>query len=132
MRDTLLPVPYHQVVFTLPQQLRPLAAARPRAVYRVLFSAVRQTLTTLAADPRRLGGTLGLLLVLHTWTQELGLHPHIHVVVPAGGLSLDKQRWIAGSDEWFLPVQVLGQVFGRIFLDELHKTCAGGGLRLAW
>ena len=130
VRDTLLPAPYHQVVFTLPEQLRPLAAARPRAVYQVLSKAVRQTLTSVAADPRHPGGTMGLLMVLHTWTQELELHPHIHVVVPASGLSLDRQRWIAGDDKWFLPVEVLGQVFRRIFLEQLTKVCVSGGLRL--
>ena len=131
VRQSLLPVPYFQAVFTLPEELRLLAAARPKVVYNTLFHAVRDTLSEVAATPRHLGARIGMLLVLHTWTQELHRHPHIHVVIPAGGLSPDGEQWIAGRDRWFLPQAVLGRVFRGKFLAELRAACVSGSLRLS-
>ncbi len=130
VRQTLLPVPYFQAVFTLPEELRLLAAAKPREIYGVLFHAVRDTLKEVAADPKHLGAMIGMQLVLHTWTQEMLRHPHIHVVVPAGGLSSDGNRWIACRDNWFLPNKVLGRVFRGKFLAALQDVCTSAQLKL--
>ena len=110
-RDELLPVEYFHVVFTVPHELVPLAAAHPAAFYDVLFRAVRETLLEIAATPRHLGARIGGLMVLHTWGQNLELHPHVHVIVPAGGLSPDGSRWVACQPGFFLPVN--GQITFR-------------------
>jgi hypothetical protein len=122
----LLPVPYFHVVFTLPQQIGRLALQNPRPIYSILFRAVSETLLTIAADPKRLGAAIGFLAVLHTWGQNLHLHPHIHCVVPGGGIAPDGARWIATGRSFFLPVEVLSARFRNTFLiyvrDAFRKS----------
>ena len=127
----LLPVPYFHVVFTLPEQLQPLALKNQRVVYDLLFRAASQTLLELAADPRRLGAQIGFTAVLHTWGQNLLFHPHLHCVVTGGGLSPDGQRWMAGRENYFLPVRVLGQLFRGKFLAGLKNVYQAGNLTLS-
>lgn len=118
---SLLPVPYSHVVFTLPEQLRPLALRNQRLLYRLLFRAVSETLLSLAADPRRLGARIGILAVLHTWSQNLQYHPHLHCLVPAGGLALDDSGWIACRPGYFLPSLVLSRLFrGKLLAFLKH------------
>ena len=120
----ILPVPYCHVVFTLPRAL-PLALQNPRVIYGILFRAVAESLVEMAADPKRLGARIGFLAVLHTWTQRLEHHPHIHCVVPAGGLSPDRQRWIAPrKQKFFLPVTPLSRLFRGKFLAYLREAFA--------
>lgn len=125
----LLPVPYFHVVFTLPQLLAPLARQNPRIVYGLLFQAVSRTLLAVAANPRHLGAQIGFLAVLHTWGQNLHHHPHIHCVVPAGGLAPDGSRWVSSSPHFFLPVRVLSRLFRSKFLAMLSKTFEDERLR---
>src|SRR4051812_9676655 len=130
--DELLPVPYCHVVFTLPQELLALALQNPRVVYGILFRAASQTLLTIAADPKHLGARLGFLAVLHTWNQQLLAHPHLHCLVPAGGLAFDQTRWIACRHRhFFLPVAVLGAKFRGQFLALLRRAHRRGQLRLS-
>jgi hypothetical protein len=127
----LLPVEqYFHVVFTLPQQLAKLALQNARLVYTILFRAVSETLLTIAADPKHLGAAIGFLAVLHTWGQNLHLHPHIHCVVPGGGISPDHSRWIACRNSFFLPVKVLSRLFRKRFLIHLRKAFQKGKLQL--
>src|SRR5260370_37289396 len=125
----LLPVPYFHVVFTLPQQIGRLALQNPRPIYSILFRAVSETLLTIAADPKRLGAAIGFLAVLHTWGQNLHIHPHIHCVVPGGGISPDHSRWIACRKSFFLPVKVLSRFFRKRFLMHLRKAFQKGKLQ---
>jgi len=127
-RSHLLPVPYVHVVFTLPRLLAPLALQNPRMVYGLLFRAASRTLLEVAADPRLLGARIGFLALLHTWGQKLDHHPHLHCVVPAGGLSLDGTRWVPCSHKFFLPVRVLSRVFRGKFLALLDQAFAAGEL----
>jgi hypothetical protein len=130
--EELLPVPYSHVVFTLPHELIPLALQNPRVVYGLLFRAVSQTLLTIAADPKHLGARLGFLAVLHTWDQRLQAHPHLHCLVPAGGLAFDQTRWIAcRHGHFFLPVKVLAAKFRGQFLALLRRAYRRGRLRLS-
>jgi hypothetical protein len=115
----LLPVEYFHVVFTLPNVLGPLALHNPRLVYGTLFRAASESLMELAADPKRLGAELGFLAVLHTWGQTLTLHPHVHCVVPGGGLSPDGMSWVSCRPGFFLPVKPLGRLFRGKFLAIL-------------
>ena len=124
----LLPVPYFHVVFTLPAQVAAIAFQNKAVVYDLLFKAAAQTLTTIAADPRRLGARIGLIAVLHTWGSALTHHPHVHCIVPGGGLSADGQRWIACRKGFFLPVRVLSRFFRRLFLEKLTAAHARGAL----
>jgi hypothetical protein len=124
----LLDVPYVHVVFTLPHLLSPLAHQNPRVIYNLLFQAVAETLLTVARDPHHLGADIGFLAVLHTWGQTLHHHPHLHCVVPGGGLSPDGTQWIACRPTFFLPVRVLSLVFRRLFLTKLHQTYTAGAL----
>lgn len=124
----LLPVPYFHVVFTLPNSLVDLTLANPRVMYGILFRAASQTLLEVAANPKHLGAEIGFLAVLHTWGQTLMPHPHVHCVVPSGGLSPDRSRWIAGRADFFLPVRILSRVFRGKFLDFLKKAFALGQL----
>jgi hypothetical protein len=124
-----LPVPYFHVVFTLPQQLAPLALQNKRAVYGILFQAASETVLEVAADPKHLGAEAGLLAVLHTWGQSLQHHPHLHCVVPGGGLAPDHARWISSGDHFFLPVKVLSRVFRGKFLALLKKAFRKGRLQ---
>lgn len=126
--DEILPVPYCHLVFTLPRELAPLALQNPRVLYKILFRAAAESLVELAADPKRLGATLGFLAVLHTWTQRLEHHPHIHCVVPAGGLSPDGKRWIPSRQKFFLPVRPLSRLFRGKFLAYLGEAFAENGL----
>jgi Putative transposase/Transposase zinc-binding domain len=124
-RRELLPTPYVHVVFTLPGQLAALALQNKREVYSLLFRASAETLLAVARDPRHLGAEIGFFSVLHTWNQKLLHHPHVHCVVPAGGLAPDHTRWIAAPTGFFLPVKVLSRVFRGKFvagLRELHAT----------
>ncbi len=125
----LLPVPYFHVVFTLPHELSDLALGHPEVVYDILFRAAAQTLTEVAADTRHLGARIGFVAVLHTWGQKLDLHPHVHCLVPGGGLSADGTRWIAAHDGFFLPVRVLSRVFRGKCLAMLHRACTEDRLR---
>jgi len=127
--EELLPVTYSHVIFTLPHELNPLALQNPRVIYGILFRAVAEALLEMAADPKRLGARLGFLAVLHTWNQRLEHHPHVHCVVPAGGLSPDGQRWISTrKKDFFLPVKPLSQLFRRKFLTYLKEAFAEGRL----
>jgi hypothetical protein len=123
-RSHLLPVPYAHVVFTLPRLLAPLALQNPRTVYGLLFRAASQTLLEVASDPRHLGAPIGFLALLHTWGQKLDHHPHLHCVVPAGGLSLDGGGWVPCRRRFFLPVRVLSRVFRGKFLEFLGEAFA--------
>ena len=122
----LLPVPYFHVVFTVPQELNPLALANPRCFYDLLFDSASKALQEIAADPKHLGARIGVLAVLHTWGQTLGLHPHLHCIVPGGGLSLDGQRWISSRPDYFLPVQVLARLFRGKFLAGVKAAFKAG------
>ena len=125
----ILPVPYAHVIFTLPHALAPLALQNPRVIYGILFKAVAQSLCEMAADPKRLGVRLGFLAVLHTWNQQLEHHPHIHCVVPAGGLSLDGQCWRSPrKPSFFLPVKPLSHLFRGKFLAFLQEAFHAGRL----
>src|SRR6266700_1554781 len=124
----LLPVPYFHVVFTLPEQLASVALQNKRVVYNILFSAVAETLRTLAADPKHLGAEIGFLAVLHTWGQTLVHHPHLHCVVPGGGLALDGSHWRSCHKGFFLSVNVLARLFRRLFLQALARAHEKGKL----
>ena len=124
----LLPVPYFHVVFTLPAPVAEIAFQNKEAVYAILFRAAAETLRRIAADPRHLGAEIGLVAVLHTWGQTLHHHPHVHCVVPGGGLSLDGSRWVACRPGFFLPVRVLSQLFRRLFLEQLRASFEAGEL----
>lgn len=129
-RKELLPVRYLHVVFTLPRVLSQLALQNKKVIYSLLMRASAKTLLEVARDPRHLGAQLGFFSILHTWNQRLQEHAHVHTVVPAGGLSLDHRRWIdAPSKSFFLPKQVLAEVFRGKFVDGLHKAFAQGKLR---
>ena len=126
----LLPVPYFHVVFTLPQQIGGLALQNPREIYSILFRAASETLLSIAADPKRLGAAIGFIAVLHTWGQNLHLHPHLHCVVPGGGISPDGAHWIGCKKQWFfLPVKVLSGRFRNLFLIYLGKAFRAGKLK---
>lgn len=129
--EDLLPVEYFHVVFTLPGAVGPLALQNPRLVYAALFRAAAGSLAGLAADPKRLGAEVGFLAVLHTCGQTLGLHPHVHCVVPGGGLSADGTRWVSCRAGFFLPVKPLGRLFRGKFLAILADQQARGRLTLA-
>jgi Transposase zinc-binding domain/Putative transposase len=125
-----LDVPYVPGVFTLPHALSPLPLHNPRVLYTLLFQAVAETLLTVARDPHHLGADIGLLAVLHTWGQTLHHHPHLHCVVPGGGLSPDGTQWSACRPTFFLPVRVLSRVFRRLFLTRLRQVDMEGALML--
>lgn len=134
----LLPANYFHVVFTVPHELNVLALDNPRSFYDLLFTASAQTLLEVAADPHHLGAEIGVICILHTWGQNLLLHPHIHCAIPAGGLSPDHKRWIHSRDRFFLPVKVLSRVFRGKFLAGLKRLyrskelhCAGPSATLA-
>jgi hypothetical protein len=124
----LLDCPYFHVVFTLPEKIAAIAYQNKAVLYNLLFAATADTLRTLAADPRHLGAEIGFFAVLHTWGQNLMHHPHLHCVVPGGGLSADKQRWVACRPGFFLPVRVLSRFFRRRFLELLQHAFDGGQL----
>src|SRR5271166_505245 len=121
-RRELLPSPYAHVVFTLPAQLAPLALQNKKIIYDLLLRASAETLLEVARNPRRLGAEIGFFSVLHTWNQKLQIHPHVHCVVPAGGLSLDHTRWIPSRPRFFLPRPVLRRVFRGKFVAGLKSA----------
>lgn len=125
----LLPAPYFHVVFTLPAALGAIAYQNKATVYRLLFTAAAETLTTIAADPKHLGADIGVTAVLHTWGQSLQHHPHVHCIVPGGGISPDGKRWMACKDGFFLPVRVLSRLFRRLFLQSLEAMHAASELQ---
>jgi hypothetical protein len=124
----LLPVPYFHVVFTLPHLLAPLALQNKQVLYAILFRAVSETLLEVAADPKHLGADIGFLTVLHTWGQNLSHHPHIHCLVPGGGMSPDRSRWVGSGDRFLLPIVVLSRLFRGKFLAFLRKAVRQGKL----
>jgi hypothetical protein len=124
----LLPVPYYHVVFTLPAPIADIAYQNKAAVYDILFKASAETLITIAADPRHLGARVGITSVLHTWGSALTHHPHVHMIVPGGGISPDGERWITCRPGFFLPVRVLSRLFRRLFLDKLVAAHQAGRL----
>jgi hypothetical protein len=115
----LLPVPYFHVVFTLPAAIADIAYQNKAAIYDLLFKTSAETLITIAADPKHLGARIGITAVLHTWGSALTHHPHVHMIVPGGGISLDGQRWVSCRTGFFLPVRVLSRLFRRLFLERL-------------
>jgi Putative transposase/Transposase zinc-binding domain len=124
----LLPVPYHHVVFTLPAAIADIAYHNKAAIYDLLFKAAAETLLTIAADPKHLGARIGITAVLHTWGSALTHHPHVHMIVPGGGIALDGKRWMACRPGFFLPVRVLSRLFRRLFLTALSAAHKAGRL----
>ena len=125
----LLPVEYYHVVFTLPAPIADIAYHNKAVIYGILFKAAAETLITIARDPKHLGARIGLIGVLHTWGSALTHHPHLHCIVPGGGLSPDGGRWISCRPGFFLPVRVLSRLFRRLFLDKLAAAHDAGRLR---
>ena len=122
----LLPVGYFHVVFTVPEEIAAITFYNKEALYRILFHATSEALLSIAADPKRLGVQLGFFCVLHSWGQNLQFHPHLHCVVPGGGLSKDRERWIFAQRHFLFPVKVLGKRFRHLFLDALEKAYRQG------
>jgi hypothetical protein len=129
-RKRILPVACFHLVFTLPAELRSLVLLNRRLAFNLLFRAVATTLQTLARDSKRLGAQLGFTLVLHTWTRDLGFHPHLHCIVTAGGLSPDGSRWISSRDDYLFPIGVLSDLFRGKFLSALTAEQRSGHLNL--
>ncbi len=127
--EDLLPVEYFHVVFTLPAPIADIAYHNKAAVYGLLFKASARTLLTIAADPKHLGARIGMTSVLHTWGSAMTHHPHVHVIVPGGGMSPDGTRWIGCRPGFFLPVKVLSRLFRRLFLEKLARLHQAGKLR---
>ena len=127
-KSELLDCSYFHVVFTLPEEIAAIAYQNKAVVYNLLFAATAETLSTIAADPKHLGAEIGFFAVLHTWGQNLMHHPHLHCVVPGGGLSADGQRWVACRPGFFLPVRVLSRYFRRRFLELLGQAFERGDL----
>jgi len=125
----LLPVEYYHVVFTLPAPISAIAYYNKAVIYGLLFEIASETLRTIAADPKHLGAQIGATLVLHTWGSALTHHPHIHGIVPGGGLSLDGERWVSCKRGFFLSVRVLSRLFRRRFLEALSQAHAAGQLQ---
>lgn len=125
----ILETGYFHVVFTVPEEIAAIALQNKRTVYGILFRATAETLQTIAADPRHLGAKIGFFAVLHTWGQNLLHHPHLHCVVPGGGLSTDGTRWVSCRPNFFLPVRVLSRLFRRLFLKYLEKAFDSGKLQ---
>jgi len=125
----LLPVDYYHLVFTLPAPISDIAWYNKSVVYGILFKAAAETLCTIAADPKHLGARIGATLVLHTWGSAMTHHPHVHGIVPGGGLSLDGERWVACKPGFILPVRVLSRLFRRLFLEKLSDAHRAGKLQ---
>ena len=124
----LIPVEYFHVVFTLPEAVAAIAYQNKAVVYGLLFRATAETLRTIAADPKHLGAEIGFIAILHTWGQNLLHHPHLHCLVPGGGVSADGERWISCLPGFFLPVRVLSRLFRRLFLEQLQRAFDAGDL----
>ncbi len=127
-QSELLPLAYYHGVFTLPAPIADIAYQNPAVVYDLLFKATAETLRTIAADPKHLGARIGFTAVLHTWGSAMTHHPHIHCIVPGGGLSTDGQRWVPGKRGFFLPVRVLSRLFRRLLLKHLSAAHQAGRL----
>lgn len=127
-QQELLPVGYYHLVFSIPHTLVPMVWQNKKVLFTLLFEAAAATLLEVAADPKHLGAEIGFLSILHTWGQTLQPHPHLHCVVPGGGLSPDHQRWIASRPHFFLPVKVLSRVFRGKFVDGLRRAARAGRL----
>jgi hypothetical protein len=125
----LLPVEYYHVVFTLPAPIGQIAYSNKALIYGLLFEAAAETLLTIAADPKHLGARIGLTMVLHTWGSALTHHPHVHCIVPGGGISRDGERWVACRRGFFLPVRVLSGLFRRLFCEKLDAAHRAGELK---
>jgi hypothetical protein len=124
----LLPVPYYHVVFTLPAPIANIAYQNKAVIYDLLFKVAAKTMLTIAADPKRLGAKIGITAVLHTWGSAMTHHPHLHMIVPGGGIALDGSRWVVCRPGFFLPVRVLSRLFRRLFLTALTAAHAAGRL----
>jgi hypothetical protein len=124
----LLPVPYFHIVFTLPAAIGDIAYQNKAVIYDLLFKASRETMLRIAADPKHLGARIGITAVLHTWGSAMTHHPHVHMIVPGGGLSPDGTTWIAAKPSFFLPVLVLSKLFRRLMLEKLAAAHAAGKL----
>ena len=124
----LLPVGYFHLVFTLPAPIADIAYQNKRAIYDLLFKAAAEATLTIAADPKHLGARIGITAVLHSWGSAMTHHPHIHMIVPGGGISLDGCRWISRRPDFFLPVRVLSALFRRLMLQKLAAAHAAGRL----
>jgi hypothetical protein len=124
----LLPVGYFHLVFTLPAEIAPIAYQNKAVVYDLLFRAASETLLTIAADPRHLGARIGFTAVLHSWGSAMTYHPHVHMIVPGGGISRDGQRWVSCRPSFLLPVRVLSRLFRRLFLAGLADAHTAGRL----
>jgi hypothetical protein len=124
----LLPVPYFHVVFTLPAPIADIAYQNKAVIYDLLFKVSAETTLTIAADPKRLGARIAITSVLHTWGSAMTHHPHVHMIVPGGGISPDGKRWIAARPNFFLPVLVLSALFRRLMLSNLRKAHKAGKL----
>jgi Putative transposase/Transposase zinc-binding domain len=125
----LLPVPYFHIVFTLPAAISDIAYQNKAVIYDLLFKVSAETMLRIAADPKHLGARIGMTSVLHTWGSALTHHPHVHMIVPGGGISLDGSRWVSCRPDFFLPVRVLSRLFRRLFLEKLAATHAAGRLQ---
>jgi hypothetical protein len=125
----LLPVPYYHVVFTLPAAIADIAYQNKAVIYDLLFKASAETLITIAADPKHLGARIGITSVLHSWGSTMTHHPHVHMIVPGGGISLDGQHWVACRPGFFLPVRVLSRLFRRLLLEKLIAAHKAGHLK---
>jgi hypothetical protein len=124
----LLPVPYYHVVFTLPAPIADIAYQNKAVIYDLLFKVSAETMLTIAADPKHLGARIGITSVLHTWGSAMTNHPHVHMIVPGGGISPDGKRWVSCRPGFFLPVRVLSRLFRRLFLEKLMASHAAGRL----
>ena len=125
----LLPVPYYHLVFTLPASVSDIAYQNKAVIYDILFKASAETMSTIAADPKHLGARIGITSVLHTWGSAMTHHPHVHMIVPGGGISLDGSRWVSCRPGFFLPVRVLSRLFRRLFLEKLLVAHDAGRLQ---
>ena len=128
-QDDLLPVEYYHLVFTLPAPISDLGFSNKSVIYSLLFKAAAATVQTIAADPKHLGARVGLTLVLHTWGSTMIHHPHVHGIVPGGGLSIDGKQWVHCRSGFFLPVRVLSRLFRRLFLEGLNRAYQAGDLQ---
>src|SRR5712664_1900482 len=124
----LLPAPYFHVVFTLPGPIADIAYQNKAVIYDILFKASAEATITIAADPKHLGARVGITSVLHSWGSAMTHHPHVHMIVPGGGISLDGERWVACRPGFFLPVRVLSRLFRRLFLERLIAAHKAGHL----
>src|SRR5512136_1027070 len=124
----LLPVPYFHVVFTLPGRIADIAYQNKAVIYDLLFKASSETMLRIAADPKHLGARIGILSVLHTWGSALTHHPHVHMIVPGGGFSLDGRNWVSSRPLFLLPVEVLSALFRGVFLHKLRAAHRAGAL----